>query len=338
MSSRDRISRYRAVIASKAQEGISPDVGRGVLSTGRAAGRARAPRRTPRASGSGRRRARRCRSPRRPEFRPSCSRSRVSSSRSRTVIRAVCMDCSIITLIVFAATSPRARRRASGGSVTLPLSIRYRVPRPCSGGLSAPCPGHPRDDHIRTGGPVDEQVAIDFHRRKDDGERGGGQQHLAVELQVPGLRDQRHVPDPGLAVIDVGGAHEQQTILIGGRGHPLQRLLGDILGDHFAQRSGIPERVGTGHEVDDRSLLVDVVTGDLGVHLLQLGVVGRGAEKRVGGQQRAGADTADHVELRPPPAFAPADEETGAEGAVLAAAGEGQQCSTRVRACAPGSG
>jgi hypothetical protein len=44
----------------------------------------------------------------------------------------------------------------------------------------------------------------------------------------------------------------------------------------------------------------------------------------VGGEQRTGADAADDIELRPPTALAPAHEEAGAKGAVLAAAGEGQ--------------
>ena len=42
------------------------------------------------------------------------------------------------------------------------------------------------------------------------------------------------------------------------------------------------------------------------------------------GQQRTGADTGDDIELRPPSALAPADEEASAEGAVLASAGEGK--------------
>ena len=50
-------------------------------------------------------------------------------------------------------------------------------------------PRHSRDDNIRTGGPVDEQMTLDFHRRKDDGERCRGEQHVTIKFDVSVLRD-----------------------------------------------------------------------------------------------------------------------------------------------------
>src|SRR5258708_40173808 len=68
----------------------------------------------------------------------------------------------------------------------------------------------------------------------------------------------------------------------------------------------------------------DIGAGYFRVHLFQRRIVGRGAEKGVGGQQRTGADTADDIEQWPPSALAPAIEEASAEGADLASAGEGK--------------
>ena len=93
-----------------------------------------------------------------------------------------------------------------------------------------------REDEILAGAPVDLQMTIDLHRWKDDRDRCGSEQHVAVELEAAVLGDFPHIPDPGLVVIDVGRADPQETVVVVGGGHALQRLCSNVFGDQLLER------------------------------------------------------------------------------------------------------
>ncbi|MCX7373656.1 MAG: hypothetical protein NTW56_14680 [Alphaproteobacteria bacterium] len=106
-------------------------------------------------------------------------------------------------------------------------------------------------------------------------------------------------------------------VLLGDGGH---HAFIQLAADGAEQRQGVGHRVieqGGQHATADR----DIGQRDLGIDAPQPGIP-CGPEKGEGRGQRAGGDAGDQLEAR---AVLPGGEQAGAEGPILATAGDGQQ-------------
>ena len=140
-------------------------------------------------------------------------------------------------------------------------------------------------------------------------------------------RDRRHVPDDGLERIHVGGANEQDAALGIFGCDFIEEGACDIGFDDARQRPRVGHRI-TEYPRGDPALLENVLLRGRRVDRLEHVVVLRPDEGE-GRNQRAGADPGDDLEFRPRAGCGPAVEEAGTIGAVVAAAGDGEEVGRR---------
>ena len=155
---------------------------------------------------------------------------------------------------------------------------------------------------------------------------------LSNQLQGPGQpggRDLRDVPDDGPADVEVGRRDEKDAPFGVLRRNVLQHLLCHVLPDQSPEGSRVRHRVAV-EDREQRPLFGNVMHGDARVERLQPLVVGF-AQESERGDQRSRAHTGHELELRPRAILRPAVQEAGAEGAVIASAGDGEVSAGRHR-------
>ena len=126
--------------------------------------------------------------------------------------------------------------------------------------------------------------------------------------------------------IEIGGADQQNPALDPLSGDVPQKRLVDIFLDQPRQRRVVGQSRSfeqTGYVVGE-NVLPSIFREDL----TQLAIISA-PEEREGSNQRAGADAGDQIERRPGPRVAPADQQAGAEGAVIRTAGDGEEIGGR---------
>ncbi len=209
--------------------------------------------------------------------------------------------------------------------IAMPVVDEENVARPMQWGLWFSGPGESHDDHVFPHSAVAEEMAGNFHRRECNRGRCRCTQYLPIEFQGVGatlLGDGRHIPHPGLVVIQIRRAHPEASIVVVPGSHAFQHLPGDVLGQVRLERRGIEHRAGTLQQhVQDPPAFVDVLRGYMGKNFFERCVIGGGAEKGMGCEQCAGAHSRDDVKLGARTAFPPTVEEARAKRAVLTATG-----------------
>ena len=183
--------------------------------------------------------------------------------------------------------------------------------------------------------PLSIDGDVDHHRRKDAGYRGGREQDVDDEgsrAWVAARGDGTDVPDHRAPLIQIGRQDQQQASFAVLFCEALNHAAIDERRYAFAQGRGIGHRV-VGHSSHEAARLEDIVGAGLSINLLELFVVLR-PEKREGRRKRAGADAGYDCECRAIAACGPADEQSRAVSAVVAAAGDGEKIRPRLgRAC-----
>ena len=169
-----------------------------------------------------------------------------------------------------------------------------------------------------------------IHRIEGGGDRGRSPEHLTEQLEgvrVAAGGDGPHVPDHQALGLELGSPHQQAPALAVLGGDGLEHVLVDEPLQEFGQR------LRTGRGVDAARVQrhlhpavpsINILIGDRGVGLLQPGVILRPEE----GEDRdegPGADAGHQLEARPGARRRPAAQNSRAEGAVAAAAGQGQE-------------